>query len=90
MSNEQHIDYRALRKSKNLNQQDFWRQVYVTQSGGSRYESGRDAPEPVAELVRLHYELGIDTRLMTVENAPLIRAVLDNGMKVARNDDRAD
>ncbi|BAK76466.1 hypothetical protein NH8B_2080 [Pseudogulbenkiania sp. NH8B] len=90
MSNQQRIDYRALRKSKDLNQQDFWGPVYVTQSGGSRYESGRDAPEPVAELVRLYHELGIDTRLITPENAPLIRAVLDNGMKVARHDDRAD
>lgn len=90
MSNKQRIDYRALRKSKDLNQQDFWSQVYVTQSGGSRYESGRDAPEPVAELVRLHYGLGIDTRRITAENALLIRAVLDNGMRVAGNDGSAD
>lgn len=90
MKNAQSKDYRALRKGKNLNQQDFWSQVYVTQSGGSRYESGRETPAPVAELVRLHYELGIDTRLITEENAPLIRAVLDNGMRVAGNDRSAD
>lgn len=86
MSNEQRIDYRALRMSKDLNQQDFWRPVYVTQSGGSRYESGRGAPAPVAELVRLYHGLGIDTRRITPENAALIRAVLDNGMKVAGNE----
>lgn len=85
MKNEQRTDYRALRKSKDLNQQDFWRPVYVTQSGGSRYESGREAPAPVAELVRLHYGLGIDTRLITEANAPLIRAVLENGMKVVHD-----
>lgn len=72
-------DYRALRSGKELNQHDFWAQVGVTQSGGSRYESGRNVPKPVAELVRLHHELGIDTRLITTANAALIQAVLENG-----------
>lgn len=39
----------------------------------------------MAELVRLHYELGIDTSRITKENAPLIRAVLENGMKVVHD-----
>lgn len=72
-------DCRALRSGKELNQHDFWAQVGVTQSGGSRYESGRNVPKPVAELVRLHHELGIDTRLITTANAALIQAVLENG-----------
>ncbi|MEC5207423.1 transcriptional regulator with XRE-family HTH domain [Vogesella perlucida] len=79
-------DYRALRSGKELNQHDFWAQVGVTQSGGSRYESGRNVPKPVAELVRLHHELGIDTRLITTANAALIQAVLENGMKVRTNE----
>ena len=44
---------RAIRQRLGLNQQDFWGQIGVTQSGGSRYESGRDMPKPVRELLRL-------------------------------------
>ena len=31
----------------------FWSKIGVTQSGGSRYESGRNMPKPVRELLRL-------------------------------------
>jgi DNA-binding transcriptional regulator YiaG len=41
------------RKSTGLNQSDFWSRFGVTQSGGSRYESGRNLPKPVAMLVWL-------------------------------------
>ena len=44
---------RHLRQRLGLNQLQFWSAVGVTQSGGSRYESGRDMPKPVCELVRL-------------------------------------
>lgn len=47
------IDPREIRRALGLNQQQFWSQVGVTQSGGSRYESGRNIPKPVKELVRL-------------------------------------
>ncbi|HEU4854198.1 MAG TPA: transcriptional regulator, partial [Nitrosospira sp.] len=43
-----------------LNQHDFWSKVGVTQSGGSRYESGRNMPRPVRELVRLVHIEHID------------------------------
>lgn len=33
------------------NQTEFWSRFGVTQSGGSRYESGREVPAPVAILV---------------------------------------
>lgn len=46
---------RDLRKRLKLNQSDFWSRIGVTQSGGSRYESGRALPKPVRELVRLVY-----------------------------------
>ena len=51
---------RHLRQRLGLNQQEFWAAVGVTQSGGSRYESGRDMPKPVCELVRLVHIEGID------------------------------
>lgn len=54
------IDLRELRRSKGLNQTDFWKGVGVTQSGGSRYEDDRRVPKPVQELVRLKYIEGVD------------------------------
>ena len=42
------------RKKLNLNQKDFWTRYGVTQSGGSRYESGRNIPKPLAILLWLH------------------------------------
>lgn len=50
----------AMRKARGENQSDFWRRFGVTQSGGSRYESGRDLPTPVAILMTL-FELGLVT-----------------------------
>lgn len=44
-----------LRKKLNMNQRDFWSRVKVTQSGGSRYETGRPVPEPVQVLLALAY-----------------------------------
>ncbi|QEY23741.1 helix-turn-helix domain-containing protein [Neisseria animalis] len=44
---------REIRKKLGLNQIDFWNKIGVTQSGGSRYESGRNMPKPVRELLRL-------------------------------------
>ena len=47
-----------LRKLR-MNQQEFWSRIGVTQSGGSRYESGRTMPKPVRELLRLVHIEGI-------------------------------
>jgi transcriptional regulator with XRE-family HTH domain len=55
---------RDLRKKLGVNQFDFWSKIGVTQSGGSRYESGRAMPKPVRELLRLVY----------VKNVPLASA----------------
>lgn len=46
---------RDLRKKIGLNQGEFWRRVGVTQSGGSRYESGRSMPTQVAWALHLAY-----------------------------------
>lgn len=51
---------RDIRLKLGLNQQDFWSRVGVTQSGGSRYESGRAMPKPVQELLRLVHIERID------------------------------
>lgn len=46
-------ELKKLRKSSGLNQSQFWAAVNVTQSGGSRYESGRKMPAAVAIMVDL-------------------------------------
>lgn len=77
------INPRTLRRNLQLNQQDFWRRVYVTQSGGSRYESGRNMPKCTRMMIHLVYELGIDVEKISAEHAVIIRALLagelDNG-----------
>ena len=40
-----------MRNRRQLNQTEFWRRVGVSQSGGSRYESGRNIPRPVQILL---------------------------------------
>ena len=47
-------DIATTRRKTNLNQSDFWKRYGVTQSGGSRYESGRNVPKPLAVLLWLH------------------------------------
>lgn len=54
------LNPRELRRKLGLNQQEFWSAVGVTQSGGSRYESGRNMPKPVKALLSLKYMAGID------------------------------
>lgn len=41
------------RRLSGMNQSVFWSRLGVTQSGGSRYESGRSLPWPVAMLLWL-------------------------------------
>ncbi|STZ76948.1 helix-turn-helix domain-containing protein [Bergeriella denitrificans] len=65
---------RDIRKKLGLNQIEFWSRVGVTQSGGSRYESGRNMPKPVRELLRLVHVEQID--LATVNRDDLAVAAL--------------
>ena len=59
------IDAREIRRKLGLNQQQFWSTLGVTQSGGSRYESGRNMPRQVRELLRLVHVEGIDITSIT-------------------------
>lgn len=54
------LNPREIRRQLGLNQQEFWTRIGVTQSGGSRYESGRNMPKPVRELLRLVHVERID------------------------------
>jgi len=57
---DKNLNLRKLRRNLGLNQHAFWSAVGVTQSGGSRYETGRSMSNPVRELVRLVHLEGIN------------------------------
>jgi transcriptional regulator with XRE-family HTH domain len=44
----------AMRKKSGLNQLEFWQRFGITQSGGSRYETGRALPKPAKILIALY------------------------------------
>jgi transcriptional regulator with XRE-family HTH domain len=54
------VDVREIRRKLGMNQSQFWSKIGVTQSGGSRYESGRNIPRPVQALLRLVHVEQID------------------------------
>jgi len=58
---------RAIRKQLGLNQSEFWMPIGVTQSGGSRYETGRSMPKSVRVLLHLVHIERID--LSTLKKA---------------------
>ncbi len=62
----------ALRKSMGLSQHDFWGGLGVTQSAGSRYETGRNVPAQVLLLVRLMYREGIDVRSISGQDWAIV------------------
>lgn len=55
-------DYIDIRVQLNMNQAEFWAPIGITQSGGSRYEGGRNVPEAVEKLVLLVYVIGLTPR----------------------------
>jgi transcriptional regulator with XRE-family HTH domain len=66
------FDARAIRQRLGLNQDEFWTKIGVTQSGGSRYESGRDMPKPVRELLRLVHVERIDLEKVKREDFEIL------------------
>ena len=48
-------EVRELRRKAGLNQSQFWAPFQTTQSGGSRYEAGREIPGPVQILLNLAF-----------------------------------
>lgn len=71
-ANEKAIEPREIRRKLGLNQQQFWSKIGVTQSGGSRYESGRNMPRPVRELLRLVHVEQVDIQRVKREDVEII------------------
>ncbi|MCL2525336.1 MAG: transcriptional regulator [Betaproteobacteria bacterium] len=67
------IEAREIRRKLGLNQQQFWSPLGVTQSGGSRYESGRNMPKPVRELLRLVHVEQIDIKAIKCEDWEVVK-----------------
>lgn len=59
------LDPRAIRWALGMTQVEFWTGIGVTQSSGSRYESGYAMPRPTGELLRLVYIEGMDVSQLT-------------------------
>jgi transcriptional regulator with XRE-family HTH domain len=66
------LDPREIRRKLGLNQEQFWTKIGVTQSGGSRYESGREMPKPVRELLRLVHVEQIDLEKVRREDFEIL------------------
>jgi len=66
------VDAREIRRKLGMNQQQFWSRLGVTQSGGSRYESGRNMPRPVQQLLRLVHVEHIDIQKIKREDYEVI------------------
>ena len=71
------LNPRDIRRKLGMNQEQFWTKIGVTQSGGSRYESGRDMPKPVRELLRLVHVENIDLSRVRREDFEIIEYLKD-------------
>ena len=66
------VNPREIRRRLGMNQEEFWTMIGVTQSGGSRYESGRTMPKPVRQLLRLVHVERIDLSRVKKEDFEII------------------
>jgi len=79
------LNPKDIRRKLGLNQQEFWTKIGVTQSGGSRYESGRDMPKPVRELLRLVHVEKIDLTRVRKEDFEVIEYLKQSHPDLYRN-----
>lgn len=86
---ERVLNPREIRRRLGLNQEQFWTQIGVTQSGGSRYESGREMPRPVRELLRLVHVEQIDLSQVKRIDFEIISYLKDSHPDLYRNLRRA-
>jgi transcriptional regulator with XRE-family HTH domain len=72
------LNPREIRQRLGMNQEQFWTRIGVTQSGGSRYESGRNMPRPVRELLRLVHVERLDLSRVRKEDLDVIDHMRSN------------
>lgn len=74
-----------IRRKLRLSQYDFWNKVGVTQSGGSRYENGRNMPKPVRELVRLVHIQKVDLSKIQKDDLIVAKLLKTNNPNLYKN-----
>jgi transcriptional regulator with XRE-family HTH domain len=79
------MDVREIRRKLGMNQQQFWSKIGVTQSGGSRYESGRNIPRPVQQLLRLVHVEQIDIAKVKREDFEVVEYLKANEPEMFKN-----
>ena len=79
------VEPREIRRKLGLNQQQFWSKIGVTQSGGSRYESCRNMPKPVRELLRLVHVEQVDIQRVKREDLDVIEYLKANDPELFKN-----
>ncbi|KAF0814121.1 hypothetical protein IGB42_01018 [Andreprevotia sp. IGB-42] len=72
------VNPREIRHELGMNQQEFWGKIGVTQSGGSRYESGRAMPKPVKELLRVVHVERIDLAEIGKDDVAVLQYLKQN------------
>lgn len=82
---ERITDPRQIRRKLRMNQQEFWSRIGVTQSGGSRYESGRTMPKPVRELLRLVHLEGVELSRAKGEDLEVVTYVKQANPRLYRS-----
>ena len=84
MTAAEKIDPREIRRKLGMNQQEFWSLIGVTQSGGSRYESGRSMPRPVRHLLRLVHVERVDIARIRRDEVEVIEFLKANNPTLLR------
>jgi transcriptional regulator with XRE-family HTH domain len=85
MKTTEKLDVREIRRKLGLNQQQFWSKLGVTQSGGSRYESGRNIPRPVQQLLRLVHVEHIDVNKVKREDFEVVEFLKTHDPNMFKN-----
>jgi transcriptional regulator with XRE-family HTH domain len=85
MKSTEKVDAREIRRKLGLNQQQFWSKLGVTQSGGSRYESGRNMPRPVQHLLRLIHVEQIDIQKIKREDYEVVEFLKAHNLELFKD-----
>lgn len=85
MKSNDKVDVREIRRKLGLNQSQFWSKIGVTQSGGSRYESGRNIPRPVQALLRLVHVEQVDIGKIRKDELDVIDYLKNSDPELLKN-----